>query len=193
MTVQKETIDQLASIPNVSVSEGVLLSRHTRFGIGGPADVFVQAASEAGFRRGLASVAGQRRRLQRDRRWHQPDRFRSGLRWNRAAPGREGYRTRGRNRARRRLEPNCRRWWIIRSIRAARPGNHDRHSRIGGSGGLWKRGRLWPFHRRARAAGAVSGRRRRYGRSARAECSFAIARASSKSTRTGSSSASNWP
>jgi UDP-N-acetylmuramate dehydrogenase len=49
MTVRKETIDQLARIPNVSVSEGAMLSRHTRFGIGGPADVFVQAASEEAF------------------------------------------------------------------------------------------------------------------------------------------------
>ncbi len=53
MTVRKETIDRLASIPNVSVSEGVLLSRHTRFGIGGPADVFVQAASEEAFAEAL--------------------------------------------------------------------------------------------------------------------------------------------
>ncbi len=53
MTVQKEIIDQLASIPNVSVSEGVLLSRHTRFGIGGPADVLVQAASQQAFAEAL--------------------------------------------------------------------------------------------------------------------------------------------
>jgi UDP-N-acetylmuramate dehydrogenase len=49
MTVGQETIHRLASIPNVSVSEGALLSRHTRFGIGGPAALFVQAASEAAF------------------------------------------------------------------------------------------------------------------------------------------------
>jgi UDP-N-acetylmuramate dehydrogenase len=49
MTVPKETIDQLAGIPNVSVSEGVSLSRRTRFGIGGPADVFVQAATKEAF------------------------------------------------------------------------------------------------------------------------------------------------
>jgi UDP-N-acetylmuramate dehydrogenase len=49
MTVRQETIDQLAAIPNVSVSQGALLSRHTRFGIGGPADVLVQAASEEAF------------------------------------------------------------------------------------------------------------------------------------------------
>ena len=53
MTVRKEIIDQLASIPNVSVSEGVLLSEHTRFGIGGPADLFVQAASEQAFAEAL--------------------------------------------------------------------------------------------------------------------------------------------
>ncbi|MGB8540865.1 MAG: UDP-N-acetylmuramate dehydrogenase, partial [Candidatus Acidiferrales bacterium] len=53
MTVRKETIDRLASIPNVSVSEGVLLSRHTRFGIGGPADAFVLAASEEAFAQAL--------------------------------------------------------------------------------------------------------------------------------------------
>jgi len=49
MTVREETIHRLASIPNVSVSQCALLSRHTRFGIGGPADVFVQAASEQAF------------------------------------------------------------------------------------------------------------------------------------------------
>ncbi len=53
MTVRKETIDRLASIPNVSVSEGALLSRHTRFGIGGPAAVFVEAASEEAFAEAL--------------------------------------------------------------------------------------------------------------------------------------------
>src|SRR5579862_9567935 len=49
MTVKKEIIDQLAVIPNVSVTKGALLSRHTRFGIGGPADVLVQAASQEAF------------------------------------------------------------------------------------------------------------------------------------------------
>jgi UDP-N-acetylmuramate dehydrogenase len=53
MTVPKEIIDQLAGIPNVSISQGVLLSEHTRFGIGGPADAFVQAASEEAFAEAL--------------------------------------------------------------------------------------------------------------------------------------------
>lgn len=53
MTVRKETIDLLAGIPNVSASVGALLSRHTRFGIGGPAGAFVQAASEEAFAEAL--------------------------------------------------------------------------------------------------------------------------------------------
>ena len=40
MPVPRETIQPLADIPNVTVSEGPLLSRYTRFGIGGPAEVF---------------------------------------------------------------------------------------------------------------------------------------------------------
>ena len=53
MTVRKDTIDLLAGIPNVSASVGALLSRHTRFGIGGPAGVFVQAASAEAFAEAL--------------------------------------------------------------------------------------------------------------------------------------------
>jgi UDP-N-acetylmuramate dehydrogenase len=49
MTVSRQIIDQLASIPNVSVSEGMLLSDRTRFGIGGPAELYVEAASEPAF------------------------------------------------------------------------------------------------------------------------------------------------
>src|SRR6266851_7389345 len=47
MPVPRETIQRLADVPNVTVSEGPLLSRYTRFGIGGPAEVYVEAASEA--------------------------------------------------------------------------------------------------------------------------------------------------
>ncbi len=49
MTVDRKTIDQLAQIPNVSVREGALLSEHTRFGIGGPAALLVQAQFEPPF------------------------------------------------------------------------------------------------------------------------------------------------
>jgi UDP-N-acetylmuramate dehydrogenase len=56
MTVRKETIDRLASIPNVSVSQGVPLSRHTRFGIGGPAAVFAEAVDEEAFTEAVRMV-----------------------------------------------------------------------------------------------------------------------------------------
>jgi UDP-N-acetylmuramate dehydrogenase len=49
MTVRKEMIDQLAAIPNVSVSERMLLSERTRFGIGGPAELYAEAATEPAF------------------------------------------------------------------------------------------------------------------------------------------------
>lgn len=49
MPVRPETIERLASLPNVAVSEGVLLSRHTRFGIGGPAAVYLETDDENGF------------------------------------------------------------------------------------------------------------------------------------------------
>src|SRR5271154_5583587 len=45
----KAIIDRLAGIPNVSVSEDVPLSRYTRFGIGGPAQLYVEASSAAAF------------------------------------------------------------------------------------------------------------------------------------------------
>jgi len=49
MTVPKEIVRQLASLPNVTVSEGMLLSDRTRFGIGGPATLYLEAASETAF------------------------------------------------------------------------------------------------------------------------------------------------
>lgn len=49
MIIAKQTLDHLAGIPDVSVTEGAPLSEHTRFGIGGPAGAYVEAASEAGF------------------------------------------------------------------------------------------------------------------------------------------------
>lgn len=54
MTVPEEIIRQLAGIPNVTVSEGMLLSSRTRFGIGGPATLYVEAATEAAFAAALA-------------------------------------------------------------------------------------------------------------------------------------------
>ena len=49
MPVPKAAIERLANIPNLSVLEGTLLSERTRFGIGGPADVYAETADERSF------------------------------------------------------------------------------------------------------------------------------------------------
>jgi UDP-N-acetylmuramate dehydrogenase len=49
MSVHRETIQRLEDIPNLAISEGALLSRYTRFAIGGPAAVCADAADEHGF------------------------------------------------------------------------------------------------------------------------------------------------
>lgn len=53
MSVRPETIERLADLPNVAISQGALLSRYTRFGIGGPADVYLEAKDEQSFIRAL--------------------------------------------------------------------------------------------------------------------------------------------
>jgi UDP-N-acetylmuramate dehydrogenase len=53
MSVRPETIERLASLPNVTISEGALLSRLTRFGIGGPAEVYLETPDERSFIRAL--------------------------------------------------------------------------------------------------------------------------------------------
>lgn len=42
MPVRPETIERLADLPNVAISPGALLSEHSRFGIGGPAEVYFE-------------------------------------------------------------------------------------------------------------------------------------------------------
>jgi UDP-N-acetylmuramate dehydrogenase len=56
MTVQQETIERLDRIPNVTISEGTLLSQQTRFGIGGPAGLYLEAGSEESFADALRVV-----------------------------------------------------------------------------------------------------------------------------------------
>jgi UDP-N-acetylmuramate dehydrogenase len=60
MTVATEIIDQLAAISNVSVLEGALLSDRTRFGIGGPARLYVEAKTTVAFSAalGIAQSSG---------------------------------------------------------------------------------------------------------------------------------------
>ena len=54
MPVRKETIERLSDLPNLAISEGTLLSRYTRFGIGGPAEVYAETADEQTFMRAFA-------------------------------------------------------------------------------------------------------------------------------------------
>lgn len=49
MPVPRAAIEQLANIPNLTVSLGALLSERTRFGIGGPAEIYAEAADEQSF------------------------------------------------------------------------------------------------------------------------------------------------
>jgi len=49
MPVEQRTLQRLAQIPNLTIYEHIPLARYTRFGIGGPADVLVEAESETSF------------------------------------------------------------------------------------------------------------------------------------------------
>jgi UDP-N-acetylmuramate dehydrogenase len=54
MPVRKETIERLGNLPNLAISQGTLLSRYTRFGIGGPAEVYAETADEQSFMQAFA-------------------------------------------------------------------------------------------------------------------------------------------
>ncbi|MFY9727879.1 MAG: UDP-N-acetylmuramate dehydrogenase [Bryobacteraceae bacterium] len=49
MPTTEEMRAHLAAIPNVTVSAGVPLARHTRFGVGGPADLYAESGVEDSF------------------------------------------------------------------------------------------------------------------------------------------------
>ena len=49
MPITEEAQERLAGIPNLTVSRDTPLARYTRFGIGGPADLFADAASPEAF------------------------------------------------------------------------------------------------------------------------------------------------
>jgi UDP-N-acetylmuramate dehydrogenase len=49
MSGTEETFSRLAAVPSLQVSTCVPLSRHTRFGIGGPADIYVQTSDVEAF------------------------------------------------------------------------------------------------------------------------------------------------
>src|SRR4051812_41678919 len=56
MPTTEETQLRLAGIPNLTVSRHTPLSRYTRFGIGGPADLFAQTASPEAFAQAVAAA-----------------------------------------------------------------------------------------------------------------------------------------
>jgi UDP-N-acetylmuramate dehydrogenase len=56
MPATEETRVRLAEIPNLTVSEGVPLSRYTRFGIGGPADLYAETGNVEAFIAALAAA-----------------------------------------------------------------------------------------------------------------------------------------
>ncbi len=56
MPAAPETLQRLAQIPNVTISKDALLSQHTRFGIGGPADVYLETAEECSFMEALGAA-----------------------------------------------------------------------------------------------------------------------------------------
>lgn len=60
MSPADQARQRLAGIPNLTVLEGVALSRYTRFAIGGPADLFAETEDENAFAaaRGLARALG---------------------------------------------------------------------------------------------------------------------------------------
>ena len=56
MPTTEETRARLAEIPNLAVSTGVPLSRYTRFGIGGPADLYAETGNVEAFIAALAAA-----------------------------------------------------------------------------------------------------------------------------------------
>src|SRR5579872_5239915 len=56
MPTTEETQARLAEIPNLTVSTGTPLSRYTRFGIGGPADLYAETGSGEAFVAALATA-----------------------------------------------------------------------------------------------------------------------------------------
>jgi UDP-N-acetylmuramate dehydrogenase len=58
MPTAEQMRDRLAEIPNLTVSLGTPLAQHTRFGIGGPADVFAETGDEPAFVKAIGQARG---------------------------------------------------------------------------------------------------------------------------------------
>ena len=112
MPTTEETRLRLAEIPNLTVFTDTPLSRYTRFGIGGPADLYAETENAEAFVAALAAARASGIETHGDRRRHQSDCVRRRLPRHRAAlsrrPAAGGQRvvcTRTRARY-------CRIWWI---------------------------------------------------------------------------------
>lgn len=53
MPVKEETLERLATIPNLAITTDAPLSRYTRFGIGGPAEIYAETSDERALVRAL--------------------------------------------------------------------------------------------------------------------------------------------
>jgi len=56
MSVPKAMLDRLSRLPGIVLEQGAALSRYTRFGIGGPAEVYLETACEPSFAEALELV-----------------------------------------------------------------------------------------------------------------------------------------
>src|SRR5689334_726349 len=56
MPTTEETQERLTGIPNLTVLPGAPLSRYTRFGIGGPADLYAETSDAESFIAALAAA-----------------------------------------------------------------------------------------------------------------------------------------
>jgi UDP-N-acetylmuramate dehydrogenase len=55
-SAKNDALERISSLEDISVERGVPLSEHTRFGIGGPADFYVETANPRSFAQALAIV-----------------------------------------------------------------------------------------------------------------------------------------
>ena len=116
MPTTEEVLARLAGIPNLTVSSDAPLSRYTRFGIGGPADLYAETAQRRGLRRGAGGGARERHPGHGDRRRHQPDRLRPAASAASCCATAASACSAAEQPRRARMPARyCRTWWISRS------------------------------------------------------------------------------
>ena len=72
----RRRFEQLSALPDTTVLRDAPLSRYTRFGIGGPADLFAETRDPARFIDAWRIARAERSGHRRDRRRNESDRFR---------------------------------------------------------------------------------------------------------------------